>query len=81
VTYSANFLVDLGAIPEDARLEIERIMEEIAEVVSTIPPANPFWASMDDSLLQIDVAGFRVAYRIDPRRSAINVIEVEKRRP
>ena len=56
-------------------------MEEIAEVVSTIPPANPFWASMDDSLLQIDVAGYRVAYRIDPRQSAISVIDVEKRRP
>ncbi|HWE25622.1 MAG TPA: hypothetical protein VG496_16920 [Myxococcales bacterium] len=52
------------------------MMNEIAEVVTTIPPANPFWSSMKNSLLQIDVARWRVMYRVEPRKHAILVIEL-----
>jgi hypothetical protein len=76
VTYSLHYAVDLGALAEDARLEIERTMRQIAEVVDSVDPANPFWASMKDSLLQIDIGGFRVIYRIDPWRREIRVVEL-----
>jgi mRNA-degrading endonuclease RelE of RelBE toxin-antitoxin system len=79
VTYSLHYAVDLGALAEDARLEIERTMQQIAEVVDSIPPANPFWASMNDSLLQIDIGAFRVVYRIDPGRREVRVVDLELR--
>jgi hypothetical protein len=73
VAYSVRFKT---ALPAKGREEIERVMEQIAQAVSTIAPASPFWISMDDSLLQIDVAGHRVVYRVDPARRQIIVVEV-----
>jgi mRNA-degrading endonuclease RelE of RelBE toxin-antitoxin system len=80
VTYSLQYFVDLGVLAEDARLEIERTMQQIAEVVASIPQANPFWTSMKDSLLQIDIGHFRVVYRIDVGRREIRVVELEENR-
>jgi len=76
VGYSVQFRVKLDAVPEGARAEIRRMMEEIAEVVMTIPAINPFWSSMKNSLLQIDVAGWRVVYRVEPRAREIRVVEL-----
>jgi hypothetical protein len=76
VGYSVVFKARLDAVPEGARGEICRMMDEIAEVVTTIPPANPFWGSMRDSNLQIDVARWRVVYRVEPREHEILVIEL-----
>lgn len=77
VSYSVKYFVDLAPLPQQVRLEIERTMERIAEAVSTVPEANPFWASMDDSVLQIDVSGCRVSYRVLPRARELRVIELE----
>jgi hypothetical protein len=73
VTYSVRFKT---ALPAEARAEIEQVIGQIAEAVSTIAPTNPFWISMEDSLLQIDVAGHRVVYRIDRHGQQIIVVEV-----
>jgi hypothetical protein len=62
----------------DVRLEIDRTMHQIAEAVTTIPASSPFWSSMKDSLLQIDVRGFRVVYSIDTRRRLIVVVELAR---
>lgn len=78
--YSVIYAVDLADVPAEVRSEIERTMEQIAEAVSTIPQANAFWTSMNDSLLQIDSGPFRVIYRIDPRKGEIRVVELEPRR-
>jgi len=39
--------------------------------------ASPFWSSMKESLLQVDVKGWRLVYRILPDRREIRVIELE----
>ncbi len=67
--------LDSAALPDDARREIERVFAQIADAVATIPPASPFFASLDESVLQIDVAGHRVGYRVNPRRREVRVIE------
>jgi hypothetical protein len=77
VTYSVHFEVNLGATPDESRQEIRRTVQQIAEVVSTIPGSSPFWSSMKDSLLQVDVQGWRLVYRILPDRREIRVIEME----
>jgi hypothetical protein len=77
VAYEVHFDVDLEAIPDQARREIRRTMQEIAEAVTTIPAASPFWSSMKLSLLQIDVEGWRVVYAIDDGpRQEIHVVEL-----
>jgi hypothetical protein len=76
VAYSVQFQVDLDAIPEGPRGDIRRMMEEVAEAVTTIPAANPFWSSMRHSLLQIDVAGWRVVYRVELEDREIHVVEL-----
>jgi hypothetical protein len=78
VSYSVHFAVDLASVPDAARSEIIRTLQEIAEAVSTVPPASVFWSSMDDSLLQVDVEGWRVVYRILPRYQEVQVIELER---
>ena len=76
VSFSLHFGLSLDAIPEETRQEIMRTMLQIAEVVSGIPPSSPFWGSMEDSLLQIDVAGYRVVYRADSVHREIVVVEL-----
>ena len=78
VTYAVHFGVILGGLPVEVRLEIDRTMQQIADAVTTIPPASAFWSSMKDSLLQIDVRGYRVVYRIDAVRRTIIVVELAR---
>ena len=58
------------------RREIVRVLGRIADSVSCIPPEDAFWESMGVSLLQIDVSGFRVAYRLEP--DAIRIVELQQ---
>ena len=51
------------------------MLKDIAESVESVPAASPFWPSMHDSTLQIDVDGWRVLYRIS--RHAREIIAVE----
>lgn len=73
MSYSVRFKT---ALPAEGGEEIARIVHQIAEAVTTISPSNPFWGSLGDSQLQIDVAGYRVFYRIDALRQEIIVVEV-----
>ena len=77
MAYLVHFDVNLEPIPDRARQEVRRTMQEIAEAVTTIPAASPFWSSMKLSLLQIDVEGWRIVYAIDDRpREEIHVVEL-----
>jgi hypothetical protein len=53
-------------------------MEQVADAVSTVPQASAFWISMKDSLLQVDVSGWRAVYRIDPAQREIRVVELQR---
>jgi mRNA-degrading endonuclease RelE of RelBE toxin-antitoxin system len=76
VDYTVRFEADLEAVLEGARQEIRRTMQQVADAVSTIPPSSPFWSSMKHSMLQLDVKGYRVVYRVDPTAREIRVIEI-----
>jgi len=76
VDYTVRFEVDLETIPEGARQEIRRTMQQVADAVGTIPSSSPFWSSMRHSMLQLDVKGYRVVYRVDPTAREIRVIEI-----
>jgi hypothetical protein len=78
VAYVVHFEVDLDTVPDQAQQEIRRTMLQIAAAVSTIPAASPFWSSMKESLLQIDVEGLRVVYGIDVAHQQIDVVELHQ---
>jgi hypothetical protein len=71
VSYSVIFAVDVDPVPPAAGVAFQ----QIAEAISGIPPSSPFFSSIDESVLQIDVEGFRFGYRIDTRHREIVVIE------
>jgi hypothetical protein len=73
LNYTVHFAVDLTPLPDEARGEIQRTFRQIAQGVANVPPASAFWASMDDSVLLIEVAQFRLEYRIDHRNHEIRV--------
>ena len=77
-SYSVQFDVDIKGLSEGERRQIDQTMQQIAEVVSTVPKASPFWVSMKHSVLQIDVAGWRLGYRIEQRTGLVRVIEVSR---
>jgi hypothetical protein len=78
VGYSVHFIPVLESIPEVVRHEMRQTMQQVAAAVDSIPAANAFWSSIHSSLLQIDVAGFRLLYRILPRSGEIHVVEVTR---
>ena len=65
VTYSVLFAANLEMLPEGIRQEVGRTMHQIAEAVSSVPEASPFWSSMKYSVLQIDIQGWRIGYKVD----------------
>jgi mRNA-degrading endonuclease RelE of RelBE toxin-antitoxin system len=78
MVYSVRFRVDLESLPRDVRERIGRTLREVAEAISTIPSASPFWDSMRHSQTQIDVKGWRVVYRIQQSPSELVVVEVAR---
>ena len=78
MTYSVYFAVDLDLVPGDVRVEIHRTMDQIADAISTVPAASPFFGSMEDSVLEIDVKGWRLVYAVDARRRQLRVIELQR---
>ncbi len=75
VSYSVRYAIDLAGLPTDVRRQIEHAFAEVAEAVATIPESSAFFSSMDDSVLQIDVAGWRLGYCIDPGLHELRVVE------
>ena len=80
VTYSVHFRVDLAKVPASARGEIQKTMDQIAEALGTVPASSPFWASMKDSLMQIEVKRWRVVYRVDQSHQDVQVVELSRSR-
>lgn len=78
VSYSVHFAIDMTGFSEGERRQVEQTMQQIAEVVTSVPKASPFWSSMKDSVLQIDVAGWRLGYRIERAGSLVRVVEASK---
>ena len=81
VSYSVIYAIDLGAIPDRPRVEIEKSFRQIAEAVAGISETSPFFSSIDDSTLQIDVEGWRLVYRLEPKGRMIKVIEATQLPP
>ena len=69
---------DGHVIDEGSRRQILAVLEQIADSLTAVPPASAFWDSMRSSLLQIDIGGFHILYRIEPDPRLIRVIELQQ---
>jgi len=65
-------------VSDGARAEIERTLTRIADAVTGIPAGSAFWGSMSSSVLQLEAAGCRVVYKIEPDAHEIRVIELQE---
>jgi hypothetical protein len=81
VAYVVYFVSDPASLPREALGEVRATMQQVADSVSTIPSSNPFWLSIQRSVLQIDVAGYRVMYRILPRAGEVHIVELQRLPP
>ena len=72
------FVSDPASLPREIVGEVQATMQQVADSVCTIPLSNPFWASIRTSVLQIDVAGYRVMYRILPRSGEVHIVELQR---
>lgn len=79
MAYSVHFAVDLEPLAEEVRVEFRTTLQEVADSIVTVPPANPFWVSIHASVLQIEIAGYRLSYRVLPRSRELHVIECQRR--
>ena len=77
MAYVVYFVSDPASLPREIVGEVRATMQQVADSVGTIPLSNPFWASIRSSLLQIDVAGYRVMYRILPRSGELHIVELQ----
>jgi hypothetical protein len=73
-----QFPPDLRPIDDRSRGEIVGVLEQIADALGGIPPASAFWDSMQSSLLQMDVGGCHIVYRIEPDHRGIRIIELQQ---
>jgi hypothetical protein len=78
LAFTVHLPVDSRIIPDGARREIETTLQQIGQAVANVPRQSVFWTSMSHSHLQLDVAGFRVVYRIEPLAAQIRVIELQE---
>ena len=76
--YSVHFAIRLEELPDETCAQIVQTFEQVAEAVSSVERASPFWTSIKGSVLQIDVAGWRLGYRLDQAREQIIVIEAQR---
>ena len=78
MTISVQLPADYPAIDEASRRKILGVLEQISDDLTAIPPASAFWRSIDTSLLQLDLEGLHVLYRIEPDHRSIQVIELQQ---
>jgi hypothetical protein len=78
VAGQVQFPANLRPLDDGSRREIVGVLEQLAATLSGIPPASAFWDSMQSSLLQIDVGGFHIVYRIEPDHRGIRIIEIQQ---
>jgi hypothetical protein len=78
VAQNVQFPPDARGIDDGSRGEILQVLERIAETVRCVPLDSAFWESMKSSLMQIDVRGYRIVYRIERDPARVRVIEVQE---
>jgi len=78
VTVRVQLPADGPALDEASRRRILGILEQISDDLTAIPPASRFWDSIDTSLLQLDLDGLHVLYRLEPDHRGIRVIELQQ---
>jgi mRNA-degrading endonuclease RelE of RelBE toxin-antitoxin system len=78
VAQNVQFPADACGINDPARSEILQVLGRVADSISCVPRESAFWQSMQSSLMQIDVSGYRIVYRIEPDPARVRVIEVQE---
>jgi hypothetical protein len=73
-----QFPANLRPLDDRSRGEIAGVLEQVVSTLSGIPPASAFWDSMESSLLQIDIGGFHIVYRIEPDHRGIRIVELQQ---
>ena len=64
-------------IPAQLREQVGATFKQIGQVASTLPESTALWRSLSDSVLQLELGGYRFWYRVDRRDNIIVVVHID----
>ena len=76
VRYSFSFPSDVE-VPGAVRARAKEILLDVAKSLDGIPATTGYWTAMNDGFAELNLAGWRFEYRIDPGRNLIRVVTVQ----
>jgi hypothetical protein len=72
-TYTVVFAEHMPAVPAATLEELRLSLNEIGVACEAVPPMSPFWTSVAQSNLVLDVGPWRFIYAIDGGAKRITV--------
>ena len=62
-------------IPQSVLSAVRRQMEEMGRALALIDRHDPFWVSLRESGLRIDVEGLRFTFRVEPEALVLEEVD------
>jgi hypothetical protein len=78
VSFTVQFTPVAGEMPGEVRAAAHHTLLGIALAIGKIPRTSPFWESIADSLVTVNVLGWNIGYRILPDNGWIVVEQVSQ---
>jgi hypothetical protein len=70
-----NFECDTGRVPADVLALVRSHLEEMGRALVLIEAGSPFWSSLRESGMRIDVGGWRFTFRVDADGVALEEVK------
>lgn len=74
--WSVSLVCDTSRVPPAVLRLARSQLEEMGRAVQLIDAANPFWTSIRESGLRIDIEGWRFHFRIEAERAVLTKVEI-----
>ena len=73
--WTISFECDTSRLPQSVLETVRAHLEDMGDAIARIEPSNPFWSSLRESGLRIDVGGWRFYFRVEI--DSITLVEVQ----
>jgi hypothetical protein len=71
--FNIEFAKPLGHVPRDLLVELRKRLGEIGSSLDTMPAESEMWPSLADSVMLLDVEGWRFQYRVEMKSRSLVV--------
>lgn len=74
--WTVSLVCDTSRVPDGVLRLVRSQLEEMGRALQLIEPTNPFWTSVRESGMRIDVEGWRFHFRITTGRALLTKVEI-----